>query len=109
MGAYNGPVAYLARTLRTLYECHMNHAPVCKNGYKKYTCTGGCIDGIIGLGWRYYTGIRLYSVHAVPGGAGAAFLCLTVICVWDIICLTREPLTSVHLAAGKMYSTKVAS
>ncbi len=52
----------------------------------------------------FSAGIRLYSVQAVPGGAGAAFFRLTVLWVWDIICLTREPMARVHLAAGKIIS-----
>ena len=73
VGSYDGLVAYLARTFRALYECHIHHAPVCKMGIKKYTCTDGCIDGIIGLveGLLYWH--LPVSVHAVPGGARAAF------------------------------------
>ena len=71
--AYDCLVADLAGTFRALDECHMNHAPVCKNVYKKYTCTDGCIDGIMALVEGYYTGIRPYSVLAVPVAAGAVF------------------------------------
>ena len=74
MWAYDCLVADLAGTFRALYECHMDHAPICKNGYKKYTCTDKCIDGIIGLVEGYYTGIRQYSVLTVPIAAGAAFV-----------------------------------
>ena len=69
--SYDCIVADLAGTLRALDECHMNYAPVCKNGYKKYTCTDGCIDGIMTLVEGYYTGFRPYSVLAVPVAAGA--------------------------------------
>ena len=63
--------------------------------YKKYTCTDGCIDGIIGLARGYHTGTCLYSVQRFLLLQGPFFMLDGSLCMGYNM-LIKEADTIVH-------------